>query len=60
MIKHFEKISKYECVRRLNGIRSLSFFVGEVLEKSDVDELVKNLKDGLRKKKSMKVILIEE
>jgi len=60
MIKHFEKISRNECEKRLKGIRSLFVFVGEILETKDVDELSKNLKQGLSRKKSMKVILIEE
>ena len=60
MINHFEKISKNECVKRLNKIQSLSFWVGEIIENKDVDVVVKELKNGLRGKKSMRLILIKE
>ena len=40
MVEHFEKISKTECVKRLNGLRSFHVFVGEILETKDVAVLI--------------------
>ena len=60
MVEHFEKISKTECVKRLNGLRSFHVFVGEILETKDIDDLCKKLKSRQLQRKSSKLILIEE
>ena len=60
MVEHFEKISKTECVKRLNGLRSFHVSVGEILETNDIDDLGKKFKSRLLQRKSSKLILIEE
>lgn len=60
MVEHFERISKTECVKRLNGLRSFHVFAGEILETKDIDDLCKKLKSRLLQRKSSKLILIEE
>jgi len=59
MISHFDKISKSELLKRLGRVQSFQFFVGEIIEKKDVDILSKNLMERLRKGENLKVVVFK-
>lgn len=60
VIKGFEKITKFEVIRRINKMKLREIFVGEVIENNDLNGFNKILKDELRKRRNVKVMILGE